>query len=352
MTVAGYMASQIDSYATTEELFGSVLAEPEWWSMPNGFLYQCYTNLTHSSRPVPLSVYEVNINIPGGAITNSQAALTSYTPSLGAGLAVADHMLLMMRELKIRDQGLFSLPGYEANSGTNWSLVWSIVHDMGVTDRKRPVYLATQLANHVLDGDMVQTAHSGDNPTWSVSNVNHVTYYNAHYLQSFAFAYSATQSVVVFNLHRSNPLDIVFDGSLAPTGSVTIRQLTSANITDNNETSNTVAITEQTSTNFIPTQTLTLPPYSMTTLQWALVQPRISAITAHGFPDPVEIYWESVGSKTYQVQYSSNLASWADAGPPTAASTTLSSFLDDGTQTGGAPPHQAGRRFYRILLIP
>lgn len=268
MTVAGYMASRIDSYATDEQLFGSVLAEPEWWSTRDGLLYQDYTNLLYSSRPVPISVYEVNINAPGGAITNSQAALTAYTPSLGAGLAVADHMMMMLRELRAREQGLFALPGYEFQSGTNRALVWSIVRDMGVTDRRRPTYLACQLMNEVLAGDMLRTDHAGDNPTWSVSNVNNVTYSNAHYIQSYAFSNGASRAMIVFNLHRTDPLQVDFAGPNAPMGAVAWKVLGAPAITNNNENSVSVTISEQQLPDHDPAQAIVLAPHSMNVFQW------------------------------------------------------------------------------------
>ena len=349
--VAGYMASQVNQYATNEELFGSLFAEPEWWSKPGGLLYQDYTNITLSPRPVPVAIYEVNINIPGGDITNSQAALTAYTPSLGAGLAAADHMLLALHDLKMREQGLFSLPGYAAQSGTNWSYVWSIVHDMGVTDRKRPVYRAIQLANAVLAGDMVETTHSGDNPTWSVTNLNNVSFTNAHRLQSYAFSAGATQSVVLFNLDLSNALEVAFAGPLAPTGSVQLQRLTAASITANNESSNVVVITAQALGAFNPAVPLTVPPYSMTTLQWALPVPRFNAILAQP-PGPVHLQWESDPSLHYQVQYSADLQAWLDAGGALAGSNAVTTFIDDGSQTGGSPPDQAAQRFYRVLVVP
>ena len=349
--VAGYMASQVNQYATNGELFNSLFAEPEWWSKPGGLLYQDYTNITLSPRPVPIAIYEVNINIPGGDITNSQAALTAYTPSLGAGLAAADHMLLALHDLKMREQGLFSLPGFAAQSGTNWSYVWSIVHDMGVTDRKRPVYHAIQLANAVLAGDMVTTTHSGDDPTWNVTNLNNVSYTNAHRLQSYAFSAGATQSVVLFNLDLSNALAVAFAGPLAPTGTVQLQRLTSANITDNNEGSNVVVIAAQTLAAFDPALPISLPPYSMTTLQWALPVPRLSPLAPLS-PGPLHLEWESDPSLHYQVQYSADLQAWLDAGGPLAGSNALTSFIDDGTQTGGTPPGQAAQRFYRVLVLP
>ena len=63
-------------------------------------------------------VYEVNLHTTQGSIP--QAILDTFTPSIGAGLAVADHMLIMLRDEKIRDQLIFSLAGYryQINDGT------------------------------------------------------------------------------------------------------------------------------------------------------------------------------------------------------------------------------------------
>jgi hypothetical protein len=115
---------------------------------------------------------------------------------------------------------------------------------------------------------MLRTTSSGDNPTWSITNTNRVTFTNAHHVQSFAFKNGTQRGLVVFNLHRTNALDVRFSGPNAPAGSLTLRRLTSANITDNNETAEIVAPTSQTLTSFDPAQALSLPPYSMTVLQW------------------------------------------------------------------------------------
>src|SRR6185369_5978113 len=107
-----YMATQIDDFATNEQLFGGLFAEASWWSKsPNGFVKQTYDFINATPRPVPFIVYEVNLHTTLGAI--SQEALDSFTPSVGAGLAVANHMLNMLREQKIKDQLIFSLAGYK-----------------------------------------------------------------------------------------------------------------------------------------------------------------------------------------------------------------------------------------------
>jgi hypothetical protein len=186
LAVAPYFGGNIDSFGTNEELFGPLFAEPEMLSQ-TGYMRQNLINMQASARPVPLSVYEVNLHTTNGSI--SQTALDSFTPSVGAGIAVADHMLMMLRDLGIRNQCLHSLTQLAfARTDGKYVLLWSVVRDMGVTDRKRPQFLAVKLANETAAGDLVQTTLSGDNPRWNQPLVNGIQYDNAHLIQSYAFA--------------------------------------------------------------------------------------------------------------------------------------------------------------------
>ncbi len=264
--VGPYLAYIVDNYANNEELFGPLFAEPEMLSQ-TGYLRQDYDTLQASARPVPMAVYEVNVHPTQGAI--SQDALNSFTPSVGAGIAVANHMLMMLRDLGIKDQLLYSFTQYaNPTDDGGYVLLWGAERDLGVTNRKRPQYLALQLANEALTGDLLQTNHSGDNPTWNQPFVNYVQYDNAHFLQSYGFANGNNRSLVLFNFSRTGSLTVNFTGSSAPGGTVTLRQLTAAAITDNNENAENVIVSSQTLNNFDPNLPLSLLPYSMTLLQW------------------------------------------------------------------------------------
>jgi hypothetical protein len=264
LAVAPYFGGNIDSFANDEELFGPLFAEPEMLSQ-SGYMRQTLTNMQASPRPVPLSVYEVNLHTTGGSIT--QAALDSFTPSAGAGVAVADHMLMMLRDLGIRNQCLYSLTQWASRRRDGqYVLLWSAVRDMGVTNRRRPQYLTLQLANEAVSGDLVQTTQTGDNPTWNQPPVNGIQYNNAHLIQSYAFARGNHRALVLFNLDRSHSLQVTFTGANAPAGITAVRQLNASAITATNESSENVTITTRNATAFDPTQAFTLPPYSMTVL--------------------------------------------------------------------------------------
>ena len=246
-------------------MFGALFAEPELFENPGG---EVYTNLSAAaSAPTPtnLNVYETNLGTMVGNIT--QAQLNALAPSVGAGIAHADHMLQMMRQ-GVKYQNAFALPQWEFGR-TDGSQVkmWGIVVDMGTTNRRRPQFLTEAMANSVIGGNMLQTAQTGANPTWNQPlSSDNVQLNGAHYLQSFAFQNGSTVSTILFNLNQTTALPVTFSGANAPSGTVEMTQITSANITDNNEDSTLVQPTTQTLNSFNPATGISLPPFSMTVL--------------------------------------------------------------------------------------
>jgi hypothetical protein len=278
-TVAPYMMNTVNSFSSNEDLFGATFAEPEAFVSPSGvaegvsggMILLNQQALQASSHPVPLSLYEMNLHTLSGG---TQDVLTSYASSLGAGLAVADSMLQQMRR-GVLTQNLFALSQYQFLRPDKTKIfLWGAVVDMGVTDRRRPQFLALQLANRAIgrNATMLQTLHSGADPTWNQPLVNTVKLTAAHYLQSFAFLSGSQRSLVVFNLHRASTLPVSFSGVNAPSGTVQMDRLTSALPTDTNEDSAKVRIASQTLAGFEPSDALSLPPYSMTVLSWTVSQ--------------------------------------------------------------------------------
>jgi len=252
---------------TTANLFQALFAEPEVFDTSGGEVYSAWQAATSAKVPTAFNIYEVNLGTMVGNVT--QAELNQLTPSVGAGIATADHMLQMMR-LGAATQNMFALPQYQFERSDH-SLVrlWGSVVDMGNTNRKRPQFLSEQLANTAIFGNMLQTTQTGLNPTWNQPlSSDNVQLAAAHQIQSFAFGNGTQASVVLFNLSLTAALPVTFSGS-APSGTVDISQLTSTNVTDSNETSNTVQTTANTLSSFNPASPLLLPPFSMTVLTWA-----------------------------------------------------------------------------------
>jgi len=80
-------------------------------------------------------------------------------------------------------------------------------------------------------------------------------------------------------------LPMTLAGPVAPHGEVKVSRLTSAHITDNNESAQTVGISHETLSAFNPDAPFSLPPFSMTVLSWEAVGTGTSgthAATSHG----------------------------------------------------------------------
>jgi alpha-L-arabinofuranosidase len=273
ISIAPYLAGTVNT-GTTAAIFQALFAEPEWIDTPGGTVYQNAMNATArttsasgTARPTRISVYETNMGTVAGTIT--QAQQDQFVPSVGAGVALADHMLQMMR-LGIWVQNAYELPDYDfTGSNGNTTQLFGLTVDMGSQNLRRPSFLAEALANTAVQGSMLATVQTGANPTWNQPlSTDGVQLSAAHQIQSFSFLNGTSHSLVLFNLSTSTALPVLFSGVNAPSGSVQVSQLTSANITDNNETSNTVQTTS-TSANISATVPYVLPAYSMTVLTWS-----------------------------------------------------------------------------------
>jgi len=268
IAVAPYLFSTFNDAHSEESIFGPMLAQPEQIdSRPNSLMSQ--QAAAASAAHKNLAIYETNLGTMSGNV--SQSALDSTVPSLGAALAVADHMLLMLRDLGITTQNFFALPEFRndfANpSGTKETMpLWGAVVDMGgATNHRRPSFLALQMLNHALLSTELATEISGSNPTWNqpLSTNDKIELTNAHELQTFAFAEGTHRSLILLNLSRTQSLLIHLAGPEAPTGAVTQTTLTAAHITDSNEQADLV---EPHPTSFSATESL--PPHSLTVLTW------------------------------------------------------------------------------------
>ncbi len=281
--VAPYTFDTFTDYSSNEAIFGSMLAQPEAEdSRSSGMMYKQAQAVSGqggglTGKPANLAVYEVNLSTTAG--TAPQSVLNQVVPSLGAGLSVAEHMLLMMRDDNVALQTLFCLPeytnGFNNSNGSDESVpLWGTVIDMGgATNLSRPQFLAEQLANTAIGGTMLATVQTGTNPTWNENSKNDpghpIVINGAHYLQSFAFTNGTSNSLIVFNLSRTASLPVTFSGLNAPTGTVQQGLLTASAITANNESTSQVALANSTIQNFNPSAVTTLPPYSMTVYQWS-----------------------------------------------------------------------------------
>lgn len=272
VAVAPYLFNDFNDASSSEAIFGPMLAEPEMIdSRPDGYMAQS----VKAAKTTQLAVYEVNLGSMTGSASVSQADIDRSIPAMGAGLALVDHMLLMLRDVAVTNQCLFALPEYANNftaPGPKRMIpLWGAVVDMGgQTNLRRPQFLTEQLANEAILPTMLTTHVSGPNPTWHqpLSQNDKIKLDDAHLIQSFAFADGARHSVILLNLSRNSSIPIAFAGLLRPSRTVEEKLVTTEHIEDTNESTHRVSIQRRHLTSFDANSPYTLPPFSMTVLTW------------------------------------------------------------------------------------
>jgi hypothetical protein len=248
--------------------FGPLFAEPQLFNAPGGVVF---SNLQMGAAAPSGSSNSTQVNVsdsPLGSITGAitQAQLNQLTPTLGLGIAQANSMLQMLRSgVKYQNSSVFAQNGLTCNDGSTPS------------NCRIPEFLTQALANTVIGGNMLQTVQSGANPTWTQPITAGVQLKGGNLLQSFAFDNGTSRSVVVINLSQTASLPVTFSGADAPAGTVQMTQITSPDITDNNETADVVAPATQTLSGFNATNALSLPPFSMTVLSWTPAAVQVGA---------------------------------------------------------------------------
>jgi len=288
IAIAPYLMRSVTEWANDDQLYGPLLAQPEQMSR-EGIVAAAVV----SADGRQLAVYEVNLHTTGGDAP--EQVLDRFTPSSAAGVAVAGHMLRMMRDHGVRDEMLFSLPQYAFGRSDGKSVrLWGSVVEMGPNGRKRPQFLAESLANRVMHGDLVRVEMTGENPTHDQPPGNdRVSLRNTHELDAYAFQDGKWHGLIVFNygLHRARRIDIEAPGlppqplrpvagdpglppqrprpvagdpGLAHNANVHLWRLVSSGPGDTNEETDEVKIHEE---QFVGTE-LTLAPCSMAVLEW------------------------------------------------------------------------------------
>ena len=273
-----FSKEQARALDTPDKLFRWAFAFPVWRSRdPDGAMFQNHEITRKAGQE--LSIYEVNHHITGG--DGPLAPRNQIVTSIGGGLNVANNMLLMLKEHGLRSQCLFSLAQHSYNAqGVGPVRLWGTALCMRKgRERYRPTFLACAAANKVLGGDLVATAHTGANPTFSATGVfsrrkGPQTVEGIPTLWSYAFADGKTRGLILISLDTAKPhsAEIKFEGDVAD-GQARSWLLAADAITASNEYevgTPQVAIREQALKPFASGQRLELPPHSMRVLRWEL----------------------------------------------------------------------------------
>lgn len=257
LAIAPYLMYALDRWSTDDDLYGPLLAQSEQMARAGNLRA---TQLSAAGRR--LSVYEVNLHTTRGAAPAS--VLDRFTPTEAAGVAVAGHMLRMMRDFGARTQMLFALPQYrfKREDGVQVRL-WGSVVEMGAEGRKRPQFLAESLANRALHGDLVRVALSGDDPVREQAAGNDgVHLRTAHELDAYGLRDGHSAALILFNYGLRQSCRVVIDAPNA--ASATLSRLDAPGPSATNEAAPQVRIV----TESLRKREVVLPPSSMAVVEW------------------------------------------------------------------------------------
>jgi hypothetical protein len=245
LAIAPYLLFSLDAGATSADAFHKLYRETQ--TLSTGGVVATQAKVAANAHPAArLAAYEVNLHTTEGSA--SQQQLDALTPSLGAGLAVANHMLHMLRDQDVTEQALFTLSGYDFKRKDGKLVrLWGSVLDMGNTNRRRPTYLAMQAINAALAGEMHEVVASHADAE----------------LESYAFTNGRDRSLILINLSMDAACRVTLD-DLAHGESVWAQSLTGPAATGNNETSEAVVLRPVTP----HAGTLNLPAHSLTVVHW------------------------------------------------------------------------------------
>ena len=253
------------TYANDAEIYYPLFAGPTQ-DVTTGPLAQSAAIVDAAGKGTDLAVYEINFHTTTGNATLD--VRNRFVSGLAGGLALPLHMLTNQKVLGINDQAAFTILQY-AHRMDNGEYVrlWGLLRDLEGTGRKRPTWLGNELANRAINGDLIQTTHSGADPIWRQEAINGIDQpLDVNTIHSFAYRDGDDHYLLLFNLDlaKTQPVDIV---PAQPFSSyVQTTQLSGRSIGANNETVEEVRLAESYRTDF--SATIELPPHSLTLFHW------------------------------------------------------------------------------------
>lgn len=333
LALAPYFGVLEDGFASDEEIFYPLFARP-FDDVDTGRVRQSWDFVQDAGQGTKLSIYELNFHTTDPSDGAPLDVRNDYVTGMGGGIALPLHMLMYLRELQMREQCAFSSLQYSFRMSNDEDIrLWGMLRDL-VSQRKRPTWLGVEVANHAIQGDMLRTVQSGDNPAWHQAAGNGIeTPLDVNYVQSFAFRDGQRHSVILFNLHldQAQQVQLTFPGT--PSAQATLYQLAPADIHADNEDAENVVIQTQPIDDFGNGYTLDLPAHSVTALTWEEPTLELS-----GTPGDEEIYlrWavnvQIPPTATWRINYLSQTGTAAIPAPgltSTVRAYTLTNLTND-----------------------
>jgi hypothetical protein len=296
--IADYTYGSVSKFATDAELWQPAIVDP-WEKVTNrndnfhfyqsvhDYQSQMTCGKLGKSR-CKVNIYEWGQGTIGGGI--DQKHLDYINAGAGEGTIMALQALLNLQYYGIAAQSFFALNEYQNGGEAGLTAkLWGATVDMGgATNNVRPEFLGIELINRSIIGPMYACPIDG-NPKYNFAgSPNGVAgmppMRDVPYLYAFCFKNGDRRSVVLINTDRTESHSMAFAGTHPPRGTVTQRQYAFADPnlmneaptgTPTNHAPTTVALTSST---IADPASVTLPPFSVTALDYSLAAAPIASL--------------------------------------------------------------------------
>jgi hypothetical protein len=244
---------------------------------------------------VEFSIYEVNHHTLKGDVEQHEIR-NHIVASLGAGLNISNYMLQQLKKYHIRTQAFFNLSQFSFNMAfygyENFPVrLWGAgLNFRQGYERFRPTWLANEVVNQVLGGNLLETIHTGADPTYAVTgsfkyNAEPETKDGFPEILSYAFAKGKKRGLILYNLSTTMPhtVSLDLDQNHEPVDATAESWLLTADsIAANNEPENEipqVQVATTTLDNFRTGTQITLPRHSLQVISWITTAPLLVELT-------------------------------------------------------------------------
>ncbi|HFC11781.1 MAG TPA: hypothetical protein ENJ56_02975 [Anaerolineae bacterium] len=232
-----------------------------------GFMVENRNILANAGHGTQMALYEINLDFAKQFVPAD--ICNDFLTSQGAGISLPLVMLAYMRDMGIRTQAAFQASQYSnafRRCGGQPQRLFGLLRDIEATDRKRPAFLAVELANMAIGGNLLQTNVSGPGFTQQAGNgITAPT--QTPFVHAFAFQQGSGYSLVLFNVDINNSRNVQLNLPSAA-GQATMYSLTGSSIGADNETGQAVNIQTSTLNNFSQSYNMSLQPHSMVVITW------------------------------------------------------------------------------------
>ncbi len=194
---------------TRDKLFEWFMAVPMYNSYDSGMPGQYQVS---KDTGMEFSFYEFNYHCTSGSAPKKPRR--DFTSSIASGISMANYSLSLLKNAHVRYQSFFTAFGRMRDNNLLWGTILNGGRYGDALKRweawYRPVALAHREANRIRNGNLMETVHTGDDPSFSVYG-KFDSFETNEYKKIYSYAFqqdNGTNGIVLFNYDLNNTQDV------------------------------------------------------------------------------------------------------------------------------------------------